>query len=104
MSEKPTFTPGPWIIREHTVGHPPRRSWIEINAPVDGGRMEHPICRIPTGFTNQDADARLISAATDLLAACQKLVDAADCQSMNQVYDATELARAAIAKVKGGPP
>lgn len=59
-------TPGPWIIRDHTVGYPPRRAWIEVNAPIGEGRGEHPICRIPAGFTNQEADARLIASAPDL--------------------------------------
>lgn len=62
-----SHTPGPWQVREHMIGHKKTRQWIEVNAPLGVGRSEHPVCRIPAGFTNQEDDARLIAAAPDLL-------------------------------------
>jgi hypothetical protein len=108
MSDADRHTPGPWVIRDHTVGHPPRRAWIEINAPLGSGRGEHPICRIPAGFTNQDADARLIAAAPELVEAAQELVT--NLANMgrdgdylsHQVRHAAKQLRAALARVDGG--
>ena len=51
--------------------------------------------------TERDANARLIAAAPDLLAALETLTDAC-CQWDNQDDPALEASRAAIAKAKGG--
>ena len=93
-----SHTPGPWIARDRTVGHPPRRVAIEINAPIGVGRMEHPICRVPSGSTNQDDDARLIAAAPELFEACLALLAGKD---SSEVWD---LAWTAVMKAHGREP
>lgn len=95
-------TPGPWRIHEfpdYEGGNP----WYRIEADTT---LFLTVSECSDGYISgqNEANAYLIAAAPDLLAACMKLVEAADCQSMNQVYDATELARAAIARATGGPP
>lgn len=82
-------TPGPW-----TAGNGgPLKDWPEVSA---NGKV---IARLFD--LNTEADARLVAAAPELLAACSALLKAHD-------YDAIEtvkhMAIDAIAKAEGGAP
>ena len=59
MAEK--HTPEPWKRVNRFAGQ--RIYQIEIVGPTDCGRGHHPICVLPTGFTNQEADAELLLSA-----------------------------------------
>jgi hypothetical protein len=87
-----THTPGPW--RADCGGSGNQRGGFSVTAANDGvvicGRMGWPHCA-----DESEANARLIAAAPDLLAACKALVEGE--------YDAPvmPMARAAIAKAEG---
>lgn len=86
----PKFTPGPWIARQvngHGRGWSVGPAWIGEN----------------TWLPEAEANARLIAAAPDLLAACADLLQHA---SLTEHMSAAsvERARAAIAKATGGQP
>lgn len=106
-------TPGPWTIRE-TIAEPyihgnywvvdvdlgPQRkeaSWPDATATVSPclGLEGQPISREIV-----EANARLIAAAPDLLAACEKWLSGETTWSTTQAY---EMAARAVAKAKGGP-
>jgi hypothetical protein len=93
-------------MSEHTPG-----PWRQFVVVIDGDRDEYYRCIRTeslgyrgdggfdiTGFISQ-ADARLIAAAPDLLAACQAFVDA-DCQDSASL--AFSMATDAIAKATEG--
>lgn len=57
-------TPGPWRAEDRYAGT--RRYRIEIVHRFPDGRGIKPIAILPTGFTCQEADARLIEHAPDM--------------------------------------
>jgi len=82
-------TPGPWMAASRPssiVGWP-------VVAPGDGGRS---VCNITTGHDQSEANAHLISAAPDLLAALKAVIAIADRATVE-----FDRARAAIAKAEG---
>ena len=70
-NKKPTHTPGPWTVDD-----------ISIHGP-DGWNVANAACRSRTSET-QEANARLIAAAPDLLDA---LRSAASCMMLQQVLE-----------------
>lgn len=101
-------TPGPWV---HRLDMDPPDPGIDADC---GGCVAHVQCHANvntvarTGEEFCHADARLIAAAPDLLAACEALPldcefeDAADFKDRSRAFlRAMELARAAIRKVEG---
>ena len=103
---KSTHTPGPWIVcecdesaivyieQDRGALHDEEPSTIgEIDLAGDGIDKD-------TGLAN----ARLIAAAPDLLAACEELVRGfdgeTDCTELLDMID--KVARAALSKAKGG--
>ena len=84
-----SHTPGPWHV-ESICHQWDVWSGIEIEL---GGRGETLIVEC-----DKEADARLIAAAPDLLAACEALMDLHDGRSVRAIV----MARAAIAKARGG--
>lgn len=91
-------TPGPWYT--NTKGD--NRYQSEIAREGDGKT-------VAITYTSNDADAHLIAAAPDLLAACKALMLAEGMQSgkrdgvtMGLISSAIDAARAAIAKAQGG--
>lgn len=90
-------TPGPWGLKAASGA---RSLWRVADAV---GRVIGTISRPYTGVDRADADARLIAAAPELLAALELLTD-----RMALVPDHEDAilaaARAAIAKALGGAP
>lgn len=82
-------TPGPWVAVERT------NAYIEIEAPDQPGYAAKKVAE--TSLTNHVANARLIAAAPDLLAALQGFIQGAEAMGWN-----TDKARAAIAKATEG--
>jgi hypothetical protein len=96
MSDKPKHTPGPWEWCETKTGlYGP--DYPIIDTDRDWGMFLHP--------TNLEANARLISAAPELLEALEEsrdfIVD--HCEDMSRIYSKWELIdkiKSAIAKAK----
>lgn len=115
--KKPQHTPGPWVIEGYGRDDTP-------NLVIHRGETENRICFMATPGSHGDpamikADARLIIAAPDLLAAAQRLEAAetfhANCDECDgeevpelcakcfpHFDDARLMRRAAIAKATGG--
>ena len=90
-----SHTPGPWFIEDDRsddeiaiVGHP---TWSCRRFGVDG---QWDVCKVEGDTDDTLANARLISAAPDLLDALRNFTDGRDISYV----DALEAARAAIAK------
>jgi hypothetical protein len=83
---KPAHTPGPWMLR--TVGH--------MLCIDDGKMLPSLLARVndASGAATAMANAKLMCASPDLLAALRMIADS-DAQSV----DARAIARSAIAKV-----
>jgi len=97
MSES-RHTPGPWQVVD---GHYP--GFREIIGPS----FTISIVMLATDLTihdrwNREADAQLIAAAPDLLAACESFVGAYPTGINKDLDEAYRAARAAIDKAKGG--
>lgn len=97
-------TPGPWRV------HPGRlRAYISSHAERDGlPSLNVAECDLDAASISAQeslANARLISASPDLLAACEWIVQPDHAIGSNAEFKekATEIARAAIAKAKGTP-
>ena len=90
-------SPGPWKIQQECVDP----EWHIVTA--SGGRIIANV-HIETGNTMDAANARLIAAAPELLAACEAYIKYADdevgCLQMARIVDDM---RAAILKAKGEP-
>ena len=91
-------TPGPWLT--HKEGF----SSIYIESRIGGGMLQEVASCGPTGegSDQQEANARLIAAAPELLEALAEIVSAADGEGWNQLDPSLSKARAAIAKATGG--
>jgi hypothetical protein len=95
------YSPGPWVVDIPPIGSDEIRT-------EDG----YLICELPFGALGdpEEANARLLAAAPDLLNACQLIVaydedDQADGIKFMQAYaDALHAARAAITKATGETP
>ena len=87
MSEQ--HTPGPWVFRPDPNGKP--HYWVKR----DGGFV---ICRVSG---HGEADARLIAAAPELLAALESLLARSkQVPYQNWLEEDQEVARAALARAK----
>ena len=92
---KTRHTPGPWTVEDSSV-----------TALVDSENSQTyiaPICEVDQEWAMADANAHLIAAAPDLLAALEDV--AAELDARGKVFDGDETAdrvRAVIAKVTGG--
>ncbi len=87
------FTPGPWYIRGTTVYALKARDFNRFCAHVQDWH---------TPIAELEANARLIAAAPDLLAALSSLIEKAYKQDWNEHYpEQLTAAEAAIAKARG---
>ena len=95
MADRTQHTPGPWAVNP-------------VGAVVDSFRATGeivPVCALlwPTDVRSEDeteANARLIAAAPDLLAALKALVDVIDLHYPRDHFTVLTSARAAIAKAE----
>ena len=91
-------TPGPWVI-DH------RRDWDkEIGIRQSGNGWHRFACQVDYDDCDPctaEANANLVAAAPDLLAAAEKLMRAADEGDADLGMDAHDELRAAIAKARG---
>jgi len=93
-----THTPGPWSFRTTGWSTNP----FAIHSPRRPGAVACVPSRTSVPLDEQDANARLIAAAPELLAALDELLG--DVELLNEPYRneaICERARAAIAKAKG---
>ena len=87
-------TPGPWSTSEWPSRE---KDYIRIFA---GTTYVGSVGNSDDPFERTEANARLIKAAPDLLAACEAVISAGESENLpTTVYDAVE---AAIAKAEGG--
>lgn len=89
-------TPGPWVVERADDAYCIANVGNLVIIP-GGGKVKH---------DNAEADARLISAAPDLLEALEMIVAEADsytARTGKPVYNWLDQARAAIAKARGTP-
>jgi hypothetical protein len=84
-----SHTQGPWAYAYTRIGHTVRQSHDAMSALL-----------VVNVSDNPEADARLIAAAPDLLAALQSFVTHGTCFDDNDM----SAARDAIAKATGGQP
>lgn len=82
-------TPGPWKANKWAPG------W-SVSAPLHGLT----VCMLPER-DNSDANARLIAAAPDLLAALHIALESMDAIHVPQEWDTRSVIRAAIARARG---
>ena len=95
-------TPGPWHVG---IGNGDGSIFPEVGRTrlEDGGTTLYPIAQVNRGWNavEDDANARLIAAAPDLLAALRFAESALDAYSGGESADLAVI-RAAIAKATGG--
>lgn len=98
-------TPGPWHVIPANPGEPDS-DVLACHPGDEEGRIVATVSN--TADTEGEANARLISASPDLLAACQRLDELDCCDGYSfpeadwpKLWEALSLARAAIAKAKG---
>ena len=95
---KALHTPGPWFVPTKSFGT------LYVEARIGGGMLQEVAAVGPTEKSEQqEANARLISAAPDLLEALEKIEKAAFATVCNPEWIANH-ARAAIAKATGDAP
>ena len=90
------FTSGPWVVERADDAYCIANVGNLVIMPC-GGKVKH---------DNAEADARLISAAPDLLEALEMIVAEADsytARTGKPVYNWLDQARAAIANARGTP-
>ena len=97
-------TPGPWKVVRH-----PRIAHVDSETSVgSGANGMASVAWLTGGRVGQEANARLIAAAPDLLAALEALVlaapdsDAWSVAATRELRAARDLAEEAIAKARGG--
>ena len=92
MKPQTTHTPGPWRIEKTTFG-----KTLYVAGPKGGC-----IANFPGDFSIREADARLIAAGPDLLAALKGMLDQPE---TNAAYDTMmQRAQAAINRAEGETP
>jgi hypothetical protein len=96
-------TPGPWLLS--TYSHGPfkgRAAGVYVDEGDDG---ENDICEIPQwcgAGDEQEANARLIAAAPDLLAALKHMVGVVEDEfGINATFGGLQNARVAVSKAEG---
>ena len=96
-------TPGPWLLN-HNTNWKTNPFSVTVRKP---GVHNTTVANIPTRMTippqEQQANARLIAAAPDLLAALIKLIDAIGRMPSNAADGLADQAREVIAKATGEP-
>ena len=103
-----SHTPGPWHIEQFTSGYSKHEDRTISHRLESGNMLRIARAYNVMGPNETDANARLIAAAPDLLAACHALMRAEAMQEgkrggeiMGQISLAIDAARAAIAKATG---
>jgi hypothetical protein len=91
-------TPGPWAVKHHED--------TDTYSIIVAGRQWNSWTVAALGHSKEDeANARLIAAAPDLLAVCQELEESVEYWSEYDVpLGIVDRIRAAIAKATGGQP
>jgi hypothetical protein len=109
MTMKMKHTPGPWTYLRMKLGpkQKDRRCGFVINGPDTGNPLPVRVCdlRVPAGidgFGEGEANARLIAAAPELLAALQAVAAVTGEAILCDQF--ASAARDAIAKAQGGAP
>ena len=109
MSDKTKHTPGPWRTKREGF------STVYVEARIDGGLIQEVAACGPTdaGLEQQEANARLIAAAPELLEAAKLVLEWYEAednhsgtdfyQRMQMCRDSEDAVRAAIAKATGEP-
>ena len=99
VAKQAGHTPGPWIVHSYTV------TVGSFNKGKDVGPIGRAVCTVIGAFEQSSigdeaqANATLIAAAPDLLAALEAMLDDGDvCEVMGAEWEAS--ARAAIAKAR----
>ena len=103
MKETVEYTPGPWEVVYNdacTIIHPTGDRTYRYVATTDSQADRSTPIQLEDKQENE-ANARLISAAPDLLEACLSIVALMDGQGRNNLPIAAGMARAAIAKAGG---
>lgn len=109
MMEKTKYTPGPWVVGQPNKG--PVAGTVPVHTAdyMDSYRSGQLVCSVYGTAAFSDANARLVAAAPDLLAALSRLLDRAAHQLDTSAthdglenIDAVVAALAAIAKATGG--
>ncbi len=97
---KNSHTPGPWAVEQVPVNRAKgEQLWLRILGALDNGTGGHLIANINPGWGAHEANARLIAAAPDLLAAAKLFDYAVKCNRVNlskEMLTAIEATRAAI--------
>lgn len=98
--ENAKHTPGPWRTKREGF------STIYVEAPIGGGWVQEIAACGPTndGSAQQEANARLIAAAPEMLEALRNICDEQDAQQGYASLAAYDQARAIIAKATGDTP
>ena len=91
MTTKHTHTPGPWVAEDVGAG-----DW-EVNSARNDFHIASPSSHRP----NVEANARLIAAAPDLLAAAEDLLLWANISDESRDAPLRDKVRTAIAKARG---
>lgn len=110
IRERDTYTPGPWAIYASSVADQAERSWMKgvtIYSEPTGKRIAD-TCWLNS---SNDPNARLISAAPDLLASLKLVLSLYDDRAPHPTTVGTirvdlpwvRAARFAVAKAEGGP-
>lgn len=86
-------TPGQWFINRESTDCPDGKLSIEVYGDYFIAQVDEGVC--------QEANARLIAAAPELLEALQEIVAAADGSGWSQLDAKLAKARAAIKKATG---
>ena len=103
MSET-KHTPGPWVGAGPSFGDPLPRYTTEIVTEWEDEDEQRPvICTLPFRHYDHEneANARLIAAAPELLEALEEIMKQTDQRSNYLIDHVYLIARAAIAKAKG---
>jgi hypothetical protein len=96
-----SHTPGPWVVEDsRKLKSKKLRQELLMVVARDGG-MPGLIVNSGTVTKTDEANARLIAAAPDLLDALEEIVARFDDDNIKRTVDAIQSSRAAIKKAKG---